>query len=238
MVKKKDGSLRKGRGERPKTSRPSFPGVEPRVGYAVETVEEARQVMAQFDLTAGWPPCQEASMFSRGVYLPCGAPGAAAVWHAKDRRVYVMCGPCTDHNVHNRGGVLVAKRAAVVEKAPVTKTGPPLVISTVSVLEVKALQVERRDLEGRLEKLKAQLKEREAPIIAALEAGVPCGPGCPPCAVDREERVTPRWKDEALTLAGKLGLNVGVYEAEIRAMTTPTVIKKLVINGRQEAHRG
>ena len=66
-----------------------------------------------------------------------------------------------------------------------------------------------------------------------LEAGLPTEPGCPPCAVDVEERITPGWKAEALILAVASGQNPEIYEAEIRAKTTPTVIKRLIINGRE-----
>lgn len=51
--------------------------------------------------------CQEASIHSRETFIACGAPGAAVVWHQKDRRAYVMCAPCAWHNVKNRGGRLL-----------------------------------------------------------------------------------------------------------------------------------
>lgn len=50
--------------------------------------------------------CQEASILSRGTYLPCSQPAVAIVYHDKDNRSYYMCLPCADHNLHNRGGVL------------------------------------------------------------------------------------------------------------------------------------
>ena len=52
--------------------------------------------------------CQEASMLSRGSYIPCFAPAVAIVYHDRDRRGYYMCAPCADHNVRNRGGKLIA----------------------------------------------------------------------------------------------------------------------------------
>ena len=113
------------------------------------------------------------------------------------------------------------------------KSGPAMVIPAAAVLAVKALQQERKALEGKLELIKKDLKAQEPPIIAALEAGLPTEPGCPPVAVDVEERVTPGWKAEALALAAAAGKNVEVYEAEIRAKTAPTVIKRLIINGRE-----
>lgn len=52
--------------------------------------------------------CQEASPFSREVYIACNAPAVAIVRHDKDRRSYYMCLPCADHNLKNRGGKLVS----------------------------------------------------------------------------------------------------------------------------------
>ena len=52
--------------------------------------------------------CEEASMLSRGAYIPCGAPAAAVVWHRRDgKHTYLMCAPCAWHNVRNRGGRLL-----------------------------------------------------------------------------------------------------------------------------------
>lgn len=56
--------------------------------------------------------CQEASIYSVGFYIPCGAAAVAVVRHEKDRRSYYMCPPCTDHNVKNRGGKLILRRDA------------------------------------------------------------------------------------------------------------------------------
>ena len=53
--------------------------------------------------------CQEANLHGiciAGEPVPCGAPGAKVVFHQHDGRlVYVMCLPCADHNIRNRGGV-------------------------------------------------------------------------------------------------------------------------------------
>jgi hypothetical protein len=48
--------------------------------------------------------CQEASMFSGNMYVPCGQPASTIVYHERDRRGYYMCSGCADHNVRNRGG--------------------------------------------------------------------------------------------------------------------------------------
>jgi hypothetical protein len=52
--------------------------------------------------------CQEASPFSVNMYIPCMAPAVAVVWHERDAKAYTMCLGCADHNVRNRGGVLLA----------------------------------------------------------------------------------------------------------------------------------
>ena len=52
--------------------------------------------------------CQEASPMSVSKYIACGAPAEALVWHEKDKRVYPMCKACAFHNIHHRGGRLLA----------------------------------------------------------------------------------------------------------------------------------
>ena len=60
-------------------------------------------------------PCEEASIHSRETYIPCGAPSGFLVYHRKDGRAYRMCFQCADHNVRNRGGVLVGRDPAATE---------------------------------------------------------------------------------------------------------------------------
>jgi hypothetical protein len=54
--------------------------------------------------------CEEASPMSHATYIACGAPAVALVLHNRDRRTYAMCLACADHNIRNRGGVLVAEK--------------------------------------------------------------------------------------------------------------------------------
>jgi hypothetical protein len=54
--------------------------------------------------------CQEASMFSKETYIPCGQPAIAIIWHNKDKRAYPMCLGCADHNVKNRRGIELARK--------------------------------------------------------------------------------------------------------------------------------
>lgn len=54
--------------------------------------------------------CIEASTLSMGHYIPCDREGYAIVFHHRDRTAYVMCDSCTSHNVHNRGGIILAER--------------------------------------------------------------------------------------------------------------------------------
>lgn len=55
--------------------------------------------------------CQEASVFSRESYIPCGAPAVAIVDNG-DSRPYYMCEGCADHNVRNRGARVVSRKSA------------------------------------------------------------------------------------------------------------------------------
>lgn len=52
-------------------------------------------------------PCEEASPLSFKFKIDCGRPSVAIVWHNKDQRAYRMCDMCADHNVTNRGGILL-----------------------------------------------------------------------------------------------------------------------------------
>ena len=52
--------------------------------------------------------CQEASTLSCSFYVPCCRPAVAIIYHERDRRGYLMCSGCADHNVRNRGGKWVA----------------------------------------------------------------------------------------------------------------------------------
>ena len=58
--------------------------------------------------------CQEATAFGlviNGEIVPCGQPGAKVVFHQRDgRHVYVMCLPCADHNIKNRGGIELVEK--------------------------------------------------------------------------------------------------------------------------------
>ena len=106
-----------------------------------------------------------------------------------------------------------------------------LTLTAAVVREAKALQQAKKALETDLEALAARLKAREQAIISALDAGLPVEAGCPAVAVERQERITPKWKDEAILLVKAAGRNVEVYEAEVRARTPVTVVTRLVING-------
>ena len=63
--------------------------------------------MTGFDLNECM--CQEANLLGIAINdepIPCGQPGAKVVFHQHDgRHVYVMCLPCAEHNIRNRGGV-------------------------------------------------------------------------------------------------------------------------------------
>ena len=181
--------------------------------------------------------CEEASTFSREKYIPCGAPASAAVWHKKDRRMCVMCEACADHNVKNRGGVLLAQDTAYLESAQrptEVKHGPALAIRAEDVLSIKVLRQQKFMLESRVKNIDAQLKPMEDAVIVALGAGVPLGPGCPPCAVKVDERRVPKWKEIACGLAKRfLNVTVEVYEVTVLSETEAKQYRRLIINGEK-----
>lgn len=57
------------------------------------------------ELKAREDGCEEASVFSQNVYIPCNAPAEFVVRHSEGD--YRMCAMCTDHNIRNRGAVLI-----------------------------------------------------------------------------------------------------------------------------------
>jgi hypothetical protein len=59
--------------------------------------------------------CEEASMLSRETYIPCNAPAKFVVRHREGE--YRMCEACADHNVKNRGGVLVGPYRAAARQS-------------------------------------------------------------------------------------------------------------------------
>ena len=55
--------------------------------------------------------CEEASYLSYKQYIPCGNPAVAIIWHNRDgKHCYPMCLPCANHNIRNRGGILLGKK--------------------------------------------------------------------------------------------------------------------------------
>lgn len=54
--------------------------------------------------------CEEASMFSKEKYIPCGSIATFVIYHRKDNRSYFMCTLCAFHNVTNRGGKILFKK--------------------------------------------------------------------------------------------------------------------------------
>ncbi|MCD0415700.1 hypothetical protein LOC51_00600 [Rubrivivax sp. JA1024] len=62
-----------------------------------------------FKLQADEDCCQEASIFSVAVYMPCNAPATSVVgWKGRSDTPIRMCDACANHNIRNRGGELIA----------------------------------------------------------------------------------------------------------------------------------
>ncbi len=51
--------------------------------------------------------CQETRDMIGDDYIRCEKPAQMLVLHYRDQKAYPMCLPCGDHNVMNRGGVLI-----------------------------------------------------------------------------------------------------------------------------------
>lgn len=62
-------------------------------------------------------PCQEASPMSMNFKIDCGVPAVGIVWHNRDQKAYPMCEPCLDHNVTNRGGILLVQASPKAVKS-------------------------------------------------------------------------------------------------------------------------
>lgn len=51
--------------------------------------------------------CEEASILSHTVYIPCNQPAVNIVsWKGRNDKPIRMCAMCTNHNVRNRGGIV------------------------------------------------------------------------------------------------------------------------------------
>lgn len=56
--------------------------------------------------------CQEASPLSYNFKIECGRPAVALIDNG-DETPYLMCAGCADHNVRNRGGMILARKREV-----------------------------------------------------------------------------------------------------------------------------
>lgn len=70
--------------------------------------------------------CEEASLHSREVYMPCNAPAKLIVgWRGRTDTPIRMCEACADHNCKNRGGYVVSSYPPPAPKAPVLRKQKP-----------------------------------------------------------------------------------------------------------------
>lgn len=69
--------------------------------------------------------CEEASLHSREVYMPCNAPAKLIVgWRGRTDAPIRMCEGCADHNCKNRGGYVVGPYPPPPPKAAPRKQAP------------------------------------------------------------------------------------------------------------------
>ena len=51
--------------------------------------------------------CEEASPLSHEHFIACAAPAVAMVYHSREGKAFAMCAGCAEHNVRNRGAMLL-----------------------------------------------------------------------------------------------------------------------------------
>ena len=80
-------------------------------------------------------------------YVACGEPAVAIVYHRRDHRSYYMCSRCADHNVRNRGGLLL-ERKETMKKAEVKIDTTYLVKVSGKLVPVRRYPARRRTAAG------------------------------------------------------------------------------------------
>ncbi len=77
-------------------------------------------------------------------------------------------------------------------------------------------------LRGRFEQLRAALEAEEQSLKARLEAGVSVEPGDHVARLEEHFRASVAWKDKAIDLAERLGLNGRAWAQNVLSHTTKT----------------
>ncbi len=93
--------------------------------------------------------------------------------------------------------------------------------TTITQLELAALL----SLRGRLLQLEQQVEAEEQSVKARLEAGAPVEPGDHTARLEKHFRASIAWKEKAIDLAERLGLNGQAWAQNVLTHTakTPTV---------------
>ncbi len=85
------------------------------------------------------------------------------------------------------------------------------------------------ELRRQRDALDAQIEAAESDVRAALDAGAAVEPGIFTARIETSERRSVAWKDVAMRLAERAGLNSAAYAANVLAHTKPTVSTRLIV---------
>lgn len=121
--------------------------------------------------------------------------------------------------------------------APVTQFKPRGMLATVKESALLSLYTARQRaaaLQAELSALSAQISAQEAALTPAYEAGAvaPSGWKLALEVKTTPGKVSPKWKEEAISLAVQTGKKADAYEAEVRARTPKSpdsVTKRLIV---------
>lgn len=111
-----------------------------------------------------------------------------------------------------------------VDSTPTLPAQTGIILKPEVLVTFEAQKARLAALQAETAKLAATVNEQEQALITAWEAGARA-PENWECFVntERTERITPKWKDEALDLAEAAGQDREAYEAGVRARTKPSV---------------
>ncbi len=83
---------------------------------------------------------------------------------------------------------------------------------------------------NRLRQLEQEVEQQESEIKARLEAGAPVEPGVHVAGLEEHFRANIPWKDKAIDLAERLGLNGPAWAQNVLAHTTKTRTVSLTVH--------
>lgn len=116
---------------------------------------------------------------------------------------------------------------------PTKKAKVAVEVDVVSQDIVSAIYSKRAEAHALAEKLNAAKKEievQEAALLARIKGGAQVAPGAYIAGIESAPgRCAPKWKDEAILLAGIMGKTSSEYECSIKAKYPPKMVESLMI---------